>query len=98
MKKRNHVITSGIDGGEAKLLGYADDMCHALSQIERLLGGCDTAIRVHMVNRGNECFVYNFISKGVSMWIKTEREWRPDIESARPFEDVQTHREDSVFH
>lgn len=97
MRTSKHIITSGIDGGTHKVLGYADDMCDALIQIERLLGGRENAMRIPVVNRGGECFMFCFLSEGISTWIKTQREYRLPVEKALPFKEVEPHRDYSIF-
>jgi hypothetical protein len=92
-----HTITSGKDGETGAVIGYADDMCHALAQIERLLGGRENALRIPPINRGNECFMFCFISEGKSLWVRTQRERRVNIESVRAFADVEPHRDYSIY-
>ena len=86
-----------MDGDEGQIHGYAEDMCHALAQIERLLGGREAALKIPPINRGGETFIFCFSECGKSMWVRTQREYRKNIEMVKPFLNVEPHRDYSIF-
>lgn len=93
-----HVIHHGADGKEGQVIGLADDMCEALSHIERILGGREIQLRIPPLNRGNECFMFCFVRNGKSEWIRTMKAPRiKHIEDVKAFDGVEAHPDYGIF-
>ncbi len=93
-----YVISYGLDGTTGNPVATADDMCDALAQMERLLGGRENAMRLTLINRGNGVFIYNFVHLGKSAWMKCYSEGRlPHAAELEQFVGVEMHRENAVF-
>jgi hypothetical protein len=93
-----HIIHHGLDGTDGKVIGLANDMCEALTHIERILGGREIQLRIPPVNRGNECFMFCFIRDGKSEWIRTMKHYPVrHIEDFKPFDNVEAHANYACF-
>ncbi len=65
----NYIIHHGTDGTEGTIIGYAEDMNTALSEVERLL---DWEKIPGLIRREDEV-IYNFIRNDKSEWIRIRR-------------------------